>query len=102
MSGWWGGSARRAVVVAGIGVMLTQTGKAQELEPRRWSHLPMGTNFSGMAYAYTNGEIAFDPVLRLDDVTMDLHTVAASYIRTFDVFDHSTRIDLTQAYQNAY
>ncbi|MGD8894222.1 MAG: hypothetical protein PVF94_14420, partial [Desulfobacterales bacterium] len=30
---------------------------AQELEPRRWSHLPTGTNFVGGGYAYTQADI---------------------------------------------
>jgi hypothetical protein len=72
---------------------------AMELEPRQWSHLPLGTNFGGVAYAYTEADISFDPVLRLDDVEMDLQTWAGKYIRTFGFFDKSVRIDLTQAYQ---
>lgn len=30
---------------------------AQDIEPRRWSHLPLDTNFLGVAYAYTTGDI---------------------------------------------
>ena len=30
---------------------------AQDIEPRRWSHLPIGGNFGGAGYAYTTGEI---------------------------------------------
>jgi hypothetical protein len=33
----------------------------QELEPRRWSHLPSGINFIGLGTAYTFGDINFDP-----------------------------------------
>ena len=38
---------------------------AQELEPRRWSHLPTGKSFIGGGYVYTKGDIYFDPVLQL-------------------------------------
>ena len=31
----------------------------QELQPRRWSHLPTGTHFAGVGYAYTTGDINF-------------------------------------------
>ena len=72
---------------------------AMEFEPRQWSHLPVGTNFAGIGYAYTEADISFDPVLRLDDVQLDLHTWAGKYIRTFELFEKSARIDLTQAYQ---
>jgi hypothetical protein len=72
---------------------------AQDLEPRRWSHLPMGANFAGVGYAYTKADISFDPVLRIENGKMELHTWAAKYIRTFELFEKSARIDLVQAYQ---
>ena len=61
----------------------------------------MGVNFAGVAYVYTDGDIAFDPVLELEDVTMELDTWAAKYIRTFELFNRSARVDIGQGYQEA-
>lgn len=72
---------------------------ALDPEPRQWNHLPMGTNFAGVAYAYTEADIFSDPALLLEDVEMQLDTWAGKYIRTFDLFNKSSRIDITQAYQ---
>ena len=72
---------------------------AQELEPRRWSHLPTGKNFVGGGYAYTKSDIFFDPVLRTENVESEMHSWALKYIRTFELFQKSARIDFTQAYQ---
>jgi hypothetical protein len=72
---------------------------AQELEPRRWSHLPTGKNFVGGGYVYTKAEIFFDPVLRIEDAEMEMHTWAFKYIRTFELLQKSARIDFTQGYQ---
>ena len=72
---------------------------AQELEPRRWSHLPTGANFAGAGYVYTEADISFDPILRIEDGKMELHTWAVKYIRTFELFEKSARIGLAQAYQ---
>ncbi|MFW9845637.1 MAG: transporter [Candidatus Thorarchaeota archaeon] len=72
---------------------------AQELEPRRWSHLPTGKNFFGVGYVYTKADIFFDPVLRIEDAEMEMHTWAFKYIRTFELLQKSARIDFTQAYQ---
>ena len=72
---------------------------AQELEPRRWSHLPTGTNFTGGGYAYTEADIFLDPVLRIEDGEMEMHTWALKYIRTFELLQKSARIGFTQAYQ---
>lgn len=74
---------------------------ALDLEPRQWSHLPVGINFGGVGYAYTKADISFDPVLELKNVDMELHTWAAKYIRTFELFGKSARVDLTQGYQRA-
>jgi len=79
--------------------ILLQPCLAMEFEPRQWSHLPVGTNFAGIGYACTRADISFDPVLKLEDVQMDLQTLAGKYIRTFELFDKSARIDLTQGYQ---
>jgi hypothetical protein len=73
---------------------------AQELEPRRWNHLPTGINFHGAGYAYTEGDLSFDPVLRIENATVELHTLALKYIRTFEVLGFSARVDLTGAYQD--
>jgi hypothetical protein len=72
---------------------------AQELEPRRWSHLPIGTNFVGGGYAYTEADIFSDPALRIEDVEMEMHTWAVKYIRTFELFEKSARIGFTQGFQ---
>jgi len=72
---------------------------ALDPDPRRWAHLPVDANFGGFALAHTEADIFFDPTLSLEDVKMELDTVAGKYIRTFEVFKKSARIDITQAYQ---
>lgn len=74
---------------------------AQELDPRRWSHLPINTNFFGSAYAYTEGDISFDPALLIEDAEVSLHTVALAYIRTFELFGKSARLDALQGLRDA-
>lgn len=72
---------------------------AEELEPRRWAHLPIDTNFAGTAYAYTKADISFDPVLKIEEGQVDLHTWGVKYIRSFSLFDKSARVDFLQGYQ---
>jgi hypothetical protein len=72
---------------------------AQELEPRRWGHLPIGANFAGLGYIRTEGDIALDPVLRLTDAEVEMDTAALKYIYSFELFGKSARFDLVQAYQ---
>lgn len=71
---------------------------AQDIEPRRWSHLPIGTSFAGGGYAHTEAGISFDPVLRIENAEVEMDTWAAKYIRTFELFEKSARVDFSQAY----
>lgn len=73
---------------------------AQDIEPRRWSHLPLDTNFLGVGYAYTTGDIFLNPVLQIEDGKFDLNTYSLKYIRSFELFDRSARIDITQNYES--
>lgn len=74
--------------------------QAQDIEPRRWSHLPLDTNFFGAAYAYSSGDITLDPVLRIQDGRFDLQTIGVKYIRSFELLGKSARFDITQSYQS--
>ena len=89
-----------AIAIACL-VLVSMCCEAQELERRRWSHLPVGTNVAGAAYSYTRAEIAFDPVLLLDEVEVDLRAAFVKYVRTFELFGKSARVDLTQGYADA-
>lgn len=73
---------------------------AQDIEPRRWSHLPLGSHFGGLAYAYTEGDIFFNPVQRIEDGEFELHTSALKYIHAFELLGKSARVDLLQMYQS--
>jgi hypothetical protein len=66
---------------------------AQDLEPRRWTHLPLDTNVLGVGYVYTKGDIGLDPVLRIEQTEVELHTVLFSYTRYFALFDTTARLD---------
>jgi hypothetical protein len=95
----------RAAIIWGILLCLlwplfSMTCSAEELEPRRWAHLPIDTNFFGAGYAYTDADIDFDPVLKIEDGRADIHTWAVKYIRTFSLLGKSSRVDLLQGYQD--
>jgi hypothetical protein len=92
---------RRLFTLCIFGPLLAaQSVCAQELEPRRWTHLPVGVNFMGFGYAYTDADIAFDPSLQIEDARGDIHTAVFSYVRTLDVFGKSGRIDVLLPYSN--
>lgn len=75
-------------------VGLPALGLAQDLEPRRWTHLPVGTNILGLGYAFTSGDLSFDPVLQVQDARVEMQTATVSYMRTFALGDRTARLDL--------
>lgn len=87
------------VIVFGI-FLLSSHLMAQELTPRRWTHMPIDLNIGGVAYAYTKADIYLNPVLQLEDLELNMNTVAARYIRTFEFLGHSSRFELGQKYQD--
>ena len=94
------GRERKTVylLVLVITILWTGTASAQDTEPRRWTSLPTGLNFIGVGYAYTDGDILFDPVLRIEDATFELHTGVLSYIRTLAIAGKSARVDFNLPY----
>jgi len=74
---------------------------AQELEPRRWSHLPVDTNYLGVGYVRTEGDIFLDPVLELEEGTIELDSLIATYIRTFNWSGKTARVDVHLPLQSA-
>jgi hypothetical protein len=83
-------------------LMLSHAVNAQDIEPRRWTALPVGVSFVGLGYAYTSGDIAFDPVLEIEDATLDMQTVVATYSHSFGLFGRSARVDLVVPWQHGY
>jgi hypothetical protein len=79
-------------------LLLARIAVAQELEPRRWAHLPVGVNFVGAGYAYNDADIFFNPALQLEDVTSEVHTALVSYVRVLDVFGKTGRFDVLLPY----
>ena len=61
-----------------MSVLMTQVAVSQELEPRRWSHLPVGANFATAGYVYTDADIFLDPALQIDDAHAEIHTILFS------------------------
>ncbi|MGI9241630.1 MAG: transporter [Verrucomicrobiales bacterium] len=94
-------SLRHAFAATLLIGLATISSNAQQLEPRRWGHLPIGTSFAGVGYAYTSGDIAFNPLLRIEDAKLDLHTGAFRYIHAFELLERTMRIGLVQGYQQA-
>lgn len=92
---------QRLLLISLVWFCFATISQAQELEPRRWSYLPIDTNYLAVAYANTQGDIFFDPVLRIEDGTVSMHTAVTSYLRSFNLAGKTARFDVRLPFQIA-
>ena len=86
------------VILLLLGLGLSGPVTAQDLEPRRWSHLPTGLNMVGVGYAYTEANVYFNPAFRIKDAVADINSIGVSAIHTFDLAGKSARFSLLLPY----
>ena len=68
--------------------------KAQELEPRSLSNVPVGSNFFAFGWGHSWGNILLDSALPVENLDAQLHVLSAGYVRAIDVFGLSGKIDV--------
>lgn len=91
----------RAACVALALFALHSAANAQDLEPRRWTHLPVGMNVIGAGYVYTQADILTDPLLDIRNVELTDQTAAVSYVRSFALAGKTARVDVMLPYRDA-
>ena len=72
--------------------------RAQEIEPRAYSNIPIGVNFLLAGYGYSEGGLVTDPALPLENANLQTHTSVFAYARSFEVGGQSGKFDLILPY----
>jgi hypothetical protein len=83
-----------AVLLCGVlvGLAAARALAAQELEPDAYEVAPIGLNFVSVSYTFSNGDVAFDPALPLEDTGAHINTVVLSYGRSVNLAGRSGQI----------
>lgn len=81
-------------LVLSLAIGTASVARSQELEPRAFANLPVGTSFALLGYAYASGNTLLDPALPIEGLEARLHSVAAAYFRSIDLFGHSGKVDV--------
>jgi hypothetical protein len=87
-----------AVVMLLAAVVLPNQVMAQDLEPRRWGHLPTGMTVIGVGYGYTDSFVYFSPFWKITDATAEINSFGVSALYTFDMAGKSARISFFLPY----
>lgn len=72
--------------------------KAQDLEPRLLSPIPVGGNFAIASYGYSVGNILLDNTLPIEDLSARLNTLVPAYARSFSLFKKLAKLDIITPY----
>jgi hypothetical protein len=75
-------------------LLLSATAAAQSLEPRAYANAPVGTNFLLAGATYSEGDVAFDPSIRLEDGQARIHAAVLAYVRSFDAWGRSGNVGI--------
>jgi hypothetical protein len=95
--------AKRAVIfIVCAWVLPVEIANAQDVEPRRWTPMPVGINVIGAGYIKTDGDILFDPVSQVEDVVLSSHLLVATYARSMALWGRSARFDAIVPIQSAH
>jgi len=77
-----------------ITFLFSQTLYAQSLEPRLYSNAPVGLNFLVLGYAYSEGALASNPSLNLENPQLKIDTAFLAYARVFNFLGQSAKVDV--------
>ncbi len=69
-----------------VACLVPAVGAAQDLTPRAYFPLPVSSNAIILTYAFSDGELVFDPTLPITDATGTIHTPVVSLYHAFDLF----------------
>jgi hypothetical protein len=82
-------------------LLLAGAAFAEDIEPRRWTPLPVGTTVAGVGVVRGQGDVGFDPVLKVEDATVEVTTTVVSIVHAFDLLGQSARFDIRLPQQHA-
>ncbi len=67
---------------------------SQDIEPRRWGNIPLGTQVVGGGYVYSFGDVLFDPLLETEDVEVKVHSLITSAVLPLKLGKKAGRLDV--------
>jgi hypothetical protein len=71
---------------------------AQDIEPRSYSNAPIGVNFLGVGYAFTQGSLPTNPSLPLIDSHLTTSSAVLGYGHVFELWGQSAKVNIIAPY----
>lgn len=87
-----------AVAYAIVRIFLFGSAEAQDLDPRRYTNLPVSQNFLRVAYGYSEGDVNIAPSLPLKNAFLTIEGGSLAYLRTMDIGGKASSFDVWLPY----
>src|SRR5262245_17163557 len=84
--------SRLTAIAAFVAWLLPAIGAAQDLTPRAYVAAPVTSSAIILTYAFSDGELVFDPTVPIEDAAGTIHTPVVTYFHQFDFFGHSANV----------
>jgi len=89
---------RNNLILVVIAMLLIGNANAQDLDPRRYTNIPVGQNFLALAFVYSEGDVFFSSSAPLTDAKIRVDGPAIAYLRTFSIAGKSASVDISLPY----
>jgi hypothetical protein len=89
---------RISAIALGVLVFAAPALHAQELEPRAYSHTPVGLNFALLGYGYTEGDVLLDVSSPLQGASLSSQGLVLAWARSLDLWGDSGKFDAVLPY----
>jgi hypothetical protein len=76
-----------------VSIFLFGSAEAQDLDPRRYTNLPVNQNFVRLAYGYSKGDVSTSESLPLEDALLTIHGGSLAYLRSMSIGGKASSID---------
>jgi len=86
------------LILVVITMLLFSNANAQDLDPRRYTNIPVGQNFLALAFVYSEGDVNFSSSVPLTDAKIRVDGPALAYLRTFSIAGKSASVDFLLPY----
>jgi len=87
-----------AALIALAYLLAASAARAQDIEPRQYSNVPVGVNFLVSGYSYSQGGLAFDSSLPLGNPHLETNSGVLGLARSLDLWGYSGKVDAVVPY----
>ncbi len=88
----------KGLVIVVVTILVFSNLNAQDLDPRRYTNIPIAQNFLVLAFLYSDGDVNFAASAPLSEARIRIDGPALAYLRSFAIAGKSASVDMLLPY----